>query len=227
MKSNRGNINQFCFYFQDSINEIVKLNNQLYQKILIISLMDTLSRVWTKGKENKNKLRYLKLIRECIKWEHDDRISIPMTVYRIREENIKGNDKLMTEIDRLFNKFQNGGIPRIDIDPFFNEIEHLAVSIEEQEILKNSRHAELLYTYRNNLIHEFRNPGHGMEFSNDNESPYYHRMTHRDCQTKTWELVYPTNFFIILSNIALTAIKTFLISNNLDPFSFFKFGSPW
>ena len=133
----------------------------------------------------------------------------------------------MTEIDRLFNKFQNGGIPRIDIDPFFNEIEHLAVSIEEQEILKNLRHAELLYTYRNNLIHEFREPGDGIEFSNDNESPYYHGLTHSDYQTKTCELVYPTKFFINLSNIALTAIKTFLISHNLDPFSFFKFGSPW
>jgi hypothetical protein len=227
MKSNRGNINQFCSYFQDNINEIVKLNNQLYQKILIISLMDTLSRVWTKGKENKNKLRYLKLVRECIKWEHADRISIPMTVYRIREENIKGNDKLMLKIDELFKRFKMAENPRIDINLFFNEIEHLAVSNEEREILKNSRYAELLYTYRNNLIHEFRNSGDGMEFCNDNESPYYHRMTHRDCQTKTWELVYPTKFFINLSNIALAAIKTFLISNNLDPLSFFKFGSPW
>lgn len=227
MKSNERKINQFCSYFQDNINEIVKLNNQLYQKILIISLMDTLSRVWTKGKENKNKLRFLKLVRECIKWEHADRISIPMTVYRIRKDNIKLNDKLMTEIDRLFNKLQYEKIPRIDFNPFFNEIEHLAVSIEEQKTLKNERYAELLYTYRNNLIHEFRESGDGMEFSNDNESPYYHRLTHSDYQTRTWELVYPTKFFINLSNIALTAMKTFLISHNLDPFSFFKFGSPW
>jgi hypothetical protein len=189
--------------------------------------MDTLSRVWTRGKENKNQLRFLKLVRECIKWEHADRISIPMKVDRIRDNNIKINDELITRIDGLFKRFKDSGINRIDIDPFFNEIEHLALSIEEQKILKISRHAELLYTYRNNLIHEFRSPGHGMEFSNDNESPYYHRMTHHNYQTKTWELVYPTNFFMNLSNQALTAIKAFLTSNNLDPFSFFKFGSPW
>jgi hypothetical protein len=132
VKSNEENINQFCSYFQDNINEIVNLNNRLYQKILIISLMDTLSRVWTKGKENKNKLRFLNLVRECIKWEHADRISISMAVYRLRKYNIKRNDKLMTEIDRLFNKFQNGGITRIDIDPFFNEIKHLAVVLKNK-----------------------------------------------------------------------------------------------
>lgn len=227
MANNKQKVNQFCSYFQNNINEIEKLNNHLYKKILIVSLMDTLSRVWTKGEEKKNKLRFLKLIRECIKWEHADRISIPMTVDRIREDNIKGNDKLMREIDGLFKKFQDGGIPRIDINPFFNEIEHLAISNEEKEILKNSRYAELFYTYRNNLIHEFREPGNGMEFSNDNKSPYYHGLLNLDSQTKTWELVYPTNFFINLSNIALAAIKAFLTSNNLDPYSFFKFGSPW
>jgi hypothetical protein len=66
MIKNDDQINQFCSYFQDNINEIEKLNNRLYQKILIVTLLDTLSRVWTKGKEKKNKLRFLKLIRECI-----------------------------------------------------------------------------------------------------------------------------------------------------------------
>lgn len=94
-------------------------------------------------------------------------------------------------------------------------------------MLKNSRHAELLYTYRNNLIHEFRTSGHGMEFSDDNTSPYYHGMTDLSSQKNTWELVYPTHFLVNLSKAALDSIKSFLTSNNLDPYSFFKFGSPW
>ena len=227
MISNYEKVNQYCSYFQSNINEIEKLNNPLYKKILIITLLDTLSRVWTEGKEDRNKLRFIKLVRECIKWEHADRISIPMVVYRIREGNFKANDKLMTKIIGLFNEFQDGRIARINIDPLLHEIEYIVISAEEKKILKNSRHAELLYTYRNNLIHEFRIPGHGMEFSNDNESPYYHGMEHLGSQTETWELVYPTKFFINLSHIALSAIKGFLTLNNLDPFSFYKFGSPW
>lgn len=180
-----------------------------------------------KGKETKNKLRFLKFVRECVCWEHSDRISIPMTVYRLKEGNVKASDELMQKIGGLFNKFQDGRILRLDIDPLVSEIEHLAGNADQKELLKNARHAELLYTYRNNLIHEFRKPGHGMEFSDDNDSPYYHGMTDLDSQTKTWELVYPTKFIINLAYIALESIKSFLISNKLDPFTFFNFGSPW
>jgi hypothetical protein len=225
--ANKDKIESFCSYFHDRIIEIDGLNNPLYQKILIVILMDTLSRVWTRGLENKNKLRYLKLIRECINWEHSDRISVPMTIYRLENINLKINVQLRRKIDDLFNNFQNGRILRIDIDPFYSEIKYLAESREEKGLLKNSRHPELLYTYRNNLIHEFRKPGHGMEFSDDNESPYYHGMRDLDRGENTWELVYPTNFLINLSKVALNSVKTFLASKKLDPYSFFKFGSPW
>jgi len=150
-----------------------------------------------------------------------------MTFYRIKEGNYGDNNEINIKIDELFNKLHYGKIIRIDIDPLFNEIKYLVVGNEDIKTLENSRHAELLYTYRNNLIHEFREPGHGMEFSNDNESPYYHGMEHLESKTETWELVYPTKFLINLADVALTAIKGFLTSNNLDPFSFFKFGSPW
>ena len=227
MISNYEKINQFCSYFQNNINEIEKLNNPLYKKILIVTLLDTLSRVWTEGKEHRNKLRFITFFRECIKWEHADRISIPMIVYRIREEIFKGNDQLNKKFVGLFNGFRDGRILRIDIDPFFNEIEHLVESAKEKKILENSRHVELLYTYRNNLIHEFRIPGHGMEFSNDNETPYYHGMENLDTKMETLELVYPTKIFMNIAYNALTATKAFLILNNFDPFSFYKFGSPW
>lgn len=227
MVKNSEIVEKFCSYFHDRINEIVDLNNPLYQKILIIILMDTLSLVWSKGIENRNKLRFMKLIRQCIKWEHSDRISIPMTFYRIRQANLRINEPLKLKIRALFNQFQNGRIVRLDIDPFYHEIQHLVQSQEESKLLKNSCHAELLYTYRNNLIHEFRKPGHGMEFSDDNESPYYHQMTDLDIEENTWELVYPTNFIINLSKVALNSIKAFLTTNKLDPYSFYQFGSPW
>jgi hypothetical protein len=69
-----------------------------------------------------------------------------------------------------------------------------------------------------------------MEFSDDNTSPYYHGMTDMtelENQRKTYELVYPFIFLLNLSQIALDSIKAFLTSYDLDPYSFFKFGSPW
>jgi hypothetical protein len=227
MIKNEQNINQFCSYFQANIDEIAKYNNRIHQKILIVTLLDTLSRVWRMGKEGRNKLRFLKLVRECINWEHSDKISIPITFYRLENVNFKANQGLKNKFKELFNKFQNGRMPRLDIDPFYSEIENLAENSEEKELLKNARHAELLYLYRNNLIHEFKEPGDGVEFSNDNTSPYYFWLTHIDYITETCELVYPFKFFLNLCNVALTSIKAFLVSNDLDPYTFFKFGSPW
>lgn len=224
---NKDSIETFCNYFQDRIDEIEALNNPLYQKILIVILLDTSSRVWTKGLENKNKLRFLKMVGECIRWQDSDKISIPMTFYRLENVDFKVNDALKSIFSDLLHKFQEGRILRLDIDPLYFEIEHLAENCQEKKILNNSRHAELFYTYRNNLIHEFRKPGHGMEFSDDNESPYYHSMTDLVNNHDIWELVYPTAFFISIAKIALDSIKAFLTFNDLDPYSFFKFGSPW
>ncbi len=223
MIKNKESAENFCLYFHDRIKEINGLDNPLYQQILIVILMDTLSRVWTKGTENKNKVRFLKLIRDCIKWEHSDRISIPMIFYRLNQLSFVPSEQLKLKIGELFSNYQNSKINRLDNDLFYSDIQHVAESQEEIKLLKNSRHAELLYTYRNNLIHEFRKSGDGIEFSADNELPYYHRMINLD----TWELVYPTRFLINLSKVALDSIQAFLIFNNLDPFAFFKFGSPW
>lgn len=88
--------------------------------------------MWTKGIENKNKLRFLKLIRECIKWEHSDRISVPLTIYRLGKLNLKNNAPLKLKFDDLFNNFQSGRILRIDIDPFYSEIKDIAESQGER-----------------------------------------------------------------------------------------------
>jgi hypothetical protein len=52
-------------------------------------------------------------------------------------------------------------------------------------------------------------------------------MTDLDNYQKTWELVYPTSFLINLSKAALESIRNRLIERDLNPYSFFKFGSPW
>jgi len=224
MIKNEELISKFCSYFDSRIKEIENLNNRLYQKILIVTLMDTLSIAWTRGSEKRNKLRFCKLIRECIKWEGSDRISIPMLNYRL----VKRSNLLNDKITALFNNYKEERIYRIDTDPFYSDfIENILITKEEENLLKDTRHTELLYKYRNNLIHEFREPGHGMEISNDNESPYYYLMLNLRTNVETWELVYPKLFLIKLAKTALISLKHNLLEKDLNPYSFFKFGTPW
>jgi hypothetical protein len=82
--------------------------------------------------------------------------------------------------------------------------------------------SETLYYH----VHEFREPGHGMEISNDITTPYYYGMT--DLQGReTWELVYPIGFFKDISNRSLDSLKDYLHNNDLDPYSCYEFGSIW
>jgi len=68
--------------------------------------------------------------------------------------------------------------------------------------LSSFTHLNLLYQYRNSLVHELREPGHGMEFhQNHDDEPFYHGMTIVEADGfsgKTLELVYPLNFYFWL-----------------------------
>lgn len=166
-------IEQFCSSFEEEITKIINLKNSLFQKIINISLMDALSRVWSPNlKGNRN--RFIRLMIDCIKWQDSERVSIPMTFYRIVHMDIKANQELKNKFNELYGHFVNGRIYQINIDPLYSEISHLGKNKYEESLLLKSRHAELLYTYRNHLIHEYRQPGYGMEFTDNKKVPYYH-----------------------------------------------------
>jgi len=89
-----------------------------------------------------------------------------------------------------------------------------------------SRHAELFYVYRNHLVHEFREPGYGMEFDKKDTTPHY--MNQDDgAGNQRWELCYPTGFFTQLVTNTLANLRNHLERNDLDPYSFYEFGSIW
>lgn len=52
---------------------------------------------------------------------------------------------------------------------------------------------QLLYTYRNFLIHEMRRPGRGMDFDENDVEPYYHSTTYElgtSREVHTWRNPY-------------------------------------
>ena len=122
-------------------------------------------------------------------------------------------------------------MPDISADPSTETIQDLAADEQERKLIRDSTHLNLLYAYRNHLIHEFREPGRGMEMDQRDTSPYYHRMTHLSSngsdETETWELVYPLGFFVTLAESCLLKLKQHLLKNDLDPYSFYEFGTVW
>ncbi len=222
--TSRGDIDQYIQYFKKLNQDIAKVNSSLFRKILYLIEIDTLSRA-AFPMLNEHRKRVVQFIDKCSKWNDKDRFSA------IQLKLVLENNKIQTGplYDLVKNRIDSWGhylIIRPDDDLCITEVERLATT-DDRKFLNNCRYAELLYTYRNHLVHEFRQPGYGMEISNDPSTPYYHGMDHLETGQKSWELVFPVQFLHNLCEGAIDGLEAHLITNNLSPYDGYKFGTMW
>jgi hypothetical protein len=122
-------------------------------------------------------------------------------------------------------------MPGLEEDPLISDIEQFVSTEAEKKLLRESTHSNLLYVYRNHLVHEFREPGHGMEMDKRDTLPYYHSLTHISAggskNKDTWELVYPLGFFKEIVSKSLSSLHNYLLEKDLEPYSFYAFGTAW
>ena len=93
--------------------------------------------------------------------------------------------------------------------------------------MAEARYAKLLYTYRNILIHEFREPGKYAIPSVDDRSPFSKEVQDASTGEKTWELVFPVKFLAGLCEGSIDGLEKYLIDNNQNPFDSYEFGPRW
>ena len=225
--TNNQDIEKYCSYFERQLNQIQKLTDRLHKKVLLLVILDTLGRVRYPD-ERTNRLRFIKMIRDHIQWKDSSRVNL----CRILElsQHPSSSNLISFARDRI-REWRDWEMPEISADPSIETIQDLVVVKQERKLIQDSTHLNLLYAYRNHLIHEFREPGKGMEMDQRDTSPYYHRMTHLSLngndERETWELVYPLGFFVTLAESCLQKLKQHLLQNDLNPYSFYKFGTVW
>lgn len=222
---NAAAIEQYSQYFEEKLGEVSAIRHALFQKVLLVAILDTLARARS-PKTRDNKKRFLALIRQCADWPDAERISLPQLSMLLRDRAALTANLLAREVEKRLDAWEYGRIYRLEKDSRPEDLEHFVHTTEERNLVKNCRHVHRLYTYRCYLVHEFREPGHGMEISDDGNSPYYHGMSDL-AGSDTWELVYPVGFFRLLAKRSLFNLKRHLLEFDLDPYSFYQFGSPW
>jgi hypothetical protein len=224
--TNQDRTEKYHSYSQDQLTSIKSLENRLHKKILLVIILDTLSRArypFVPGVKD----RFLKMINEDAMWEHASRVSLYRVLLSLTPTMGNALRKLARE---SVSRWREGTMPGLEVDPLITDIEYLVSTEEEMKLLRESTHSSLLYLYRNHLVHEFREPGHGIEMDQRDTSPYYHGLTHltaRRENNETWELVYPLGFFMQLVLTSLNSLRHYLLKNDLDPYSFYKFGTIW
>src|SRR5207245_2654692 len=127
----------------------------------------------------------------------------------------RARHRLFREVNGRLRQWAPGSVLRISISPKPDELLPFA-DADEITLIQSCRYAELFYTYRNNLIHEFREPGYGIEISSDKNQPYYHSMI-----GDPWQLVFPIGFFSFIYASALNGLQKYLLYQDQDPYAQF------
>ncbi|MFC1485626.1 hypothetical protein ACFL55_01200, partial [Candidatus Latescibacterota bacterium] len=123
--------------------------------------------------------------------------------------------EVKTYIKELYSKWPKEGIVFLEADPDFEDINKYWPSSRIKD-LGYYTHANLLWDYRNFLVHEFREPGYGMEFPDDKYT-FYHTMQDIDTKENTWELVYPVGFFKNICGNTINNLKHYYFKNGINP----------
>jgi len=216
-------IDQYIQYFRARNQDIAKVDSFLFRKILYLIEIDTLSSA-AFPMLNEHRKRVVQFIDTCSNWNDKDRFSA-IQLKLILENNKIQSGPLYDLVKNRIDSWGYGSIIRPDGDLCLTEVEWLAAT-NELKLVNNSRYAELLYTYRNHLIHEFRQPGYGMEIY-DPSTPYYLGMDHLDTGQSSWELVFPVQFLYNLCAGVIDGLESHLITNNLSPYDGYEFGTMW
>ena len=220
-------IDRFYSYFKNQLDQISVLQNRLYKKLLFVAMLDTLARAKHPDTPS-NKQRFMKLIDDCSDWTNRTRIGLPLLSLNLSPIVVS---ELRDQVRERLAEWDYGKIYDLSVDPQEPELAQGARTEPEKKAIQNSRHADLLYIYRNHLVHEFREPGSGMEMNQRRIEPYYHGMTHLDNMgrsvTESWELVYPLGFFKLLAESCLANLKDQFEQNEINPYSSYEFGTLW
>ena len=125
----------------------------------------------------------------------------------------------------------------LDLDPLITDFEAVWPCNHGKPLkidglfLERFQHCQLLYTYRNNLIHEFRILGRHVEQWNI-DKPYYSYLTENQSEDSvdivhSWELQYTAKFLRRLCASGLSNLEKYLLQNQIDPLMSVNWGNYW
>lgn len=219
-----GDISEFITYFRRQNEAIALITPRIFRKILYLVEIDTLSRAAFQTVLG-NRKRVVQFLDTCSHWNDRDRISAVQLKFALEENGIHSG-QLYNFISSRINSWTYGRIIRPNNDLTLGEVQNLAAS-NEIKYVNDVRYAELLYIYRNHLLHESREPGQAREIGAHHTEPYYIGMENPDTRQDSLELVFPVQFIQGLCEGCVNGLEKYLINNNLNPFDAFKFEVMW
>ena len=213
-------VQQFIGHFREQGSAIAEVASELHRKILYCSALDPLARAVCAPK-TKNRPRFVNLLLNHTDWQDAGRISLFQLACHLRLTK-RTRFRLYREVKRRLEASPPRRRMPLSSSPTLAEMSAFATA-GELEALQSHSYAELFYTFRNNLIHEYRQPGYGTDWSRKATEPFYTSLS----SFGERELVFPIAFVESLYEQALQHVSQHLLTNKINPHTRFNFGSHW
>jgi hypothetical protein len=199
--------------------------DEIIKSLLLCSVIDTLSQCAYPQKENDGD-RFSCFIDNFSGWNNVNRISIVQLYYYLKDKQEHIYEPLKSYATEKVKKMRRGVVYKETYDDYLYNLKYQ--SAIENEILEYS-YSRLFYKYRNYLVHEFRTPGLGSNYSRTSNGIYYYNVTHIDVHStyRTWELVFPAGYVSKLVYDSTNNLMNYYIEHNLNPYEVFKYDTRW
>jgi hypothetical protein len=234
------NITNFITYFRDQLHLVETEctdteDGHLHSKILYSAFLDAISR--SVFDRQTHSVRYMRFITEFCDWPDCHRVSLPLILRLVKNKSGPEFAPLRDFTIQKMSNWMPGEQIFLDRDPLMTELELIWPSFDGKQLKINGltsmsfQHRHLLYTYRNNLVHEFRIAGRRVELWNI-DTPYYAHLSefpNNDSQdfVRSWELQYTAKFFRRLCVSGLNNLEKHLLQYQIDPLLSIDWGNHW
>jgi hypothetical protein len=216
----RFSVEVFIQHFREQGEAIAALPSDLHKKILYCSALDPLARA-VFLKRGNHRTRLVHLLTDHTDWSDSGRVSLYQLSCYLQAKK-RTRFRLYREVTRRLNLSPPKKRLLLSNSPRLSElIAHAAP--EEWKPLVLHTYGYLFYTYRNNLIHEYREPGYGTDWSRGGTEPFYTNLSSFGLR----ELVFPLGFVASLYAQALKGAQSELLKQKINPHKRFDFGSRW
>lgn len=193
----------------------------IHKKVLYSAMLDALAAVRYRDESLGNHDRFVRLLREHASWPGGALVSAP-----VLRERLNTRSPLRDYLDSQLAKHSTMSPNTLAVSVFDEPIAALTTLSDKSELrhVTASEHYELLYKYRNFIVHEFREPGYAMEtFASGGAEPLYHGIIGET----NWRLLYPVGFFHERVAASIESLVTWFTANGVDPYDRVRTSADW
>lgn len=215
----RTSIAQFTAHFREQLAQIEQVQSEQFRQTLFCLVLDPLATAAYPKSGSRSSV--VRLLQELTGWPNAQRVSRPQLRMALRSEG-RVNGKLYQQVVKRMRLQPVRDKTPLSASPLYTELEQYTTDKNELKILNLCTYSHLFYTFRSNLVHEFRAPGYQTDWGRGSVEPYYGKSSY-----DKYQLVFPVAFVSRLAHESLRQLEIHLLAQKIAPHSKFAFGSLW